>query len=287
MQYGLPVSDALVAAATTALQSKGVSFEDIYVKYLDLARNFDPQRRVALAALLRDKCAKRTLGLVIVLNQAGLELIAHEGHALVPPDVPAPLSLVQNTQVKRGATPRSIVNVVGQPDMAGTLLYGLVLFPRTQRVVMVTGAGDERVFEPAVEAPATMPNKPELEDTRALSHDGMLQRSLSLPADSGILMESYFKDRTERSFVPIEVVAEVAKRAHAPVFSPYDPHIRKGLTCGSVLVTATLGRRLGEIGFDHLTGVFKPAAALATAGGRPGQTARNAPWRGSGARIGR
>ena len=262
VQYGLPVPDAVIAAATATLQRKGVSVNDIYVEYLDLARNVDPQHRVALAGMLRDKFAKRNLGLVIVLSQAGLEFSAKEGNDLVPPDVPVLLSLVQRAQVAWDSAPRAIVNVVGQPDVVGTLRHGLALFPQTKRVVVVTGAGEEqdRIFEPAAQVLAEMPYKPALEDTRTLSYDEMLQRISSLPPDSMILLGSYFKDRTGQSFVPFEVVAEVVKRANAPVLGLYDTNIRQGLAGGSVLITATVGQRLGEIAFDLMTGALKPSA---------------------------
>ncbi|SDI41838.1 Signal transduction histidine kinase [Propionivibrio dicarboxylicus] len=267
IQYGLPISDALIAAATHSLQDKGVSIKDIYVEYLDLARNIEPRRRMAQAVLLRDKFAKIPVGLLIVMNQAGLEFLEKEGRDLVPPDVPVILSIVQKPQGKQNQAQRAMMNVVGQPDVAGTLRHGLALFPRTKRIVVVTGAGDEqaRVFEPAVEALAAMPNPPELEDTRALNYDEMLRRVASLPADSLILLGSYFKDPTGRSFVPVEVVADVAKQANAPTLGLYDSHVRQGLTGGSVLMTTTLGRRLGEIGADLMANAHTPAAAVSDA----------------------
>lgn len=220
VQHGLPVTESMIAATAAGLQSKGLSVKDIYVEYLDLARNVDPQGRAALASMLRHKLPKTDLGLVIVLSETALEFMENEGRDLIGPDTPVLVSLVQQSQVDLDSAQRSIVSVVGQPDVAGTLGYGLALFPRTERVVVVTGTGDEQsqVFEPAAEALATMPYETRLEDTRTLNYGEMLERVSSLPADSIILLGSYFKDRTGRSFVPVEVVAEVAKQANAPVF---------------------------------------------------------------------
>lgn len=166
VQYGLPVTDSMIAAAAAELQRKGVSVKDIYVEYLDLARNVDPQGRAALASVLRDKLAKTNLGLVMVMSEAALDFMAAEASDLLSPDVPVLMSLVQPSQVASGSAQHSTLRVVGQPDVAGTLRYGLELFPRTRRVVVVTGTGDEQsqVFEPAVEALAAMPYKPQLED---------------------------------------------------------------------------------------------------------------------------
>jgi two-component system sensor histidine kinase/response regulator len=264
VQHGLPVTESMIAATAAGLQSKGLSVKDIYVEYLDLARNVDPQGRAALASMLRHKLPKTDLGLVIVLSETALEFMENEGRDLIGPDVPVLVSLVQQSQVDLDSAQRSIVSVVGQPDVAGTLGYGLALFPRTERVVVVTGTGDEQsqVFEPAAEALATMPYETRLEDTRTLNYGEMLERVSSLPADSIILLGSYFKDRTGRSFVPVEVVAEVAKQANAPVFVLYDTQVQQGVAGGSVLITTMVGRRLAEIGFDILTGTRQAVAGL-------------------------
>ena len=96
--------------------------------------------------------------------------------------------------------------------------------------------------------------KPEILEVGALSHDQMLQRVAGLPPDSLVLYGSYFKDVTGRSFTPVEVAAEVAKHANAPVLALYDAHVQQGLTGGSVLVPAKVGQRVGEIGFELLSG---------------------------------
>ncbi|MCF8210983.1 MAG: hypothetical protein K9K38_16520 [Rhodoferax sp.] len=82
----------------------------------------------------------------------------------------------------------------------------------------------------------------------------MLQHVSTLPPDTLVLMGTYFKDRTGRSFIPAEVAAEVGRRANAPVLGMYDAHVSQGLVGGSVLLTESVGRRAGEIGFEFLTG---------------------------------
>lgn len=78
-QYGLPISDRLVAGAVSALEEKGVSANDLFVENLDIVRNGDPRRRAVLANDLRDKLAKTDVGIVIVANQTALQFLAQEG----------------------------------------------------------------------------------------------------------------------------------------------------------------------------------------------------------------
>ena len=257
VQFGLPVSGALIAGTVTALKDKGVSINDIYVEMLDLVRNEDPRWRAALASLLRDKFAKRNIGLVMALNQAALDFLAQEGDDLAPPGTPVLSALIAKPAVAWRGTPRPVMNIIQRWDITGTLRYGLALFPRTRRVLVVAGADDlsSSFFARAAEALAALPGQREIEDTAALSHAEMLQRISALPPDTLVLLGIYYKDRTGRPFIPAEVAAAVAQRANAPVLALYDVHIREGLTGGSVVPTATVGRRAGEIGFDLLTGV--------------------------------
>lgn len=174
--------------------------------------------------MLREKFARLNLGLVVIVNNAGLDFMAKEGNGLITPNVPVILSLVQEAQVHLGSTLRAIVNVVGQPDVAETLRYGIGLFPKARRVVVVTGSDDSQaqVFEPAIAALRSMLGKLELEDTRSLAYGEMLKRIATLPEDSVVLLGSYFKDAWGKSHLPFEVAAEVGKHANMPVFAVYD-----------------------------------------------------------------
>lgn len=263
VQYGLPLSDEVIASIVATLKSKGVSANNIYVELLDLARHNDPRLRTDLANLLRDKLAHANIGLVFTINQPALEFLASEGKALVAADTPLLTTWTHNSSIVWSGQPRPMVNISDRGDIAGTLQYGLSLFPKTKRLLLLAGSDDRRApfYDRAAEALALIKKPLEIEDVKALSHAEMLQRVSSLPADTLVLLGSYFNDRTGSSFVPIEVAAEIAKRANAPVLSIYDTFVRQGLIGGSVLHVAEVGRKAGEIGFDLLTGARSIDAA--------------------------
>ena len=255
-QYGIPVTDTMSTHTIAALRERGVSFKDIYVEMLDLVRNDTPNWRTVLASALREKLAKVNICLVVTQNQASLEFLAHDGYGIAPPDVPVLTTLVSNSAVQWRGAPPPILNLVSRWDIAGTIRYGIDLFPNTRRVVVVTGADKQQAsfHKQTLADLATLPKKLELEDTAALTYADMLQRVSSLPPDTLILLGSFYKDSTGRSFVPAEVAADVARHANAPVLALYDAHVRQGLMGGSVLITSEVGRRVGEISFELLTG---------------------------------
>jgi PAS domain S-box-containing protein len=256
LQYGLPFPDTAIAHAVEVLKAQGVSGTDIFVEHLDLARNGQPSQRQALAALLQAKLRDRPVGMLMVLNQPALEFIAQEGRDLAPPDLPVMTIYVEKPDVPWTGPQRPVLNFRNQIDIAGTLRHGLALFPLTQRVLLVASADDSTspVYAQATEAVAALSQPLKLDTTIALTFDEMLQHVSTLPADTLVLMGTYFNDHTGRSFVPAEVAAEVARRASVPVLGLYDVHIRRGLLGGSVLQAADVGRRAGEIGLELLQG---------------------------------
>ena len=262
-QYGIPVTDTMATHTLATLRERGVSFKDIYVEMLDLVRNDSPYWRTVIASALREKLAKVNIALVITQNQSALEFLAQEGYGIVPPDVPVLTTLVSNRAVQWRGAPHPVLNLISRWDVAGTIRYGLDLFPHTRRLVVVAGADKQQTsfHDLSVAALATVPEKLELEETASLSYAEMLLRVSSLPPDSLVLLGTYYKDSTGRSFVPAEVAADVAKLANAPVLALYDAHIRQGLTGGSVVITSEVGRRVGEISFELLTGLRRIDAA--------------------------
>jgi signal transduction histidine kinase/BarA-like signal transduction histidine kinase len=273
LQYGLPVPEALIRGAVAVLRERGVRQTDIYIEHLDLGRFGTPDPSAAVATLLQQKYAGKHIGLIVAQNQAALDFLADAGYALLPPGLPVLVTFVGAPPARWRGAPHRIVQVSDQYDVAGTVRLGLTLFPRTRRMVVVAGVGRPQAALPTEVAQALVAqrHRAEVEDTAALAYEAMLERVAKLPPDSVVVLAAYFQDRTGRSFVPVAVAAEIARRSSAPVLTLYDAHIATGLVGGSVRVTETVGRRVGEIGADLLRGapLPEPGAPLLSVPPRP------------------
>lgn len=258
-QYGLPVTDNMAAGTVEVLRKKGLSFSDIYVEMLDLVRNDSTYWRSRLASVLQEKIARADIGLVVVQNQAALEFFAYECAGMVPLDVPVLATQISNPAVLWRGRPHSVLYVGSRWDIAGTLRYGLDLFPQTRNLVVVAGAYKKQSLfhTQVISALAALPENIKMEDTAALSYGEMLERVSSLPPNTLVLLGTYYKDSTGHSFVPAEVAADVARLANAPVLALYDAHVLQGATGGSVVMTTEVGRQVGKVGFEFLTGIRK------------------------------
>ncbi|MBV2261942.1 MAG: PAS domain-containing protein [Thauera sp.] len=265
-QYGLPVSDSLIAGAVDTLKDKGISANDLYVENLDIVRNDDPRWHATLAGLLRDKLARTELAFVIATNQEALQFLADQGDKFVPPDTPVLTTLRVKPELAWRGTPRPLLEVPSPIDVRGTLRHGLELFPRTRRLLVVAGPDRQYALDEQIdEALAELGRKLEVESTAALSHEDMLKRAAAPLPDTLVLIGTYFNDRTGRSFTPVEVAAEVGRLADAPVLGLYDAHVRQGLIGGSVVLPGAIGRRAAEIGFELLRGTRRLDAVDAEA----------------------
>lgn len=256
-QHGLPVPEGMISGAVEALKSHGVSPGNIYVEHLDL-RRFDNGETAAsaLATLLRQKYANKRIGLVLAQEQPALDFLAQAGYDLLPPGLPVVATFVTTPALNWRGIPHPILNISNRYDVAGTLRHGLRLFPRARRLVLVAGVGSIQATLPAQLSQVLIKQQRNLdiEDTSNLPYEAMLARISSLPPDSLIFLADYFQDSTGRPFVPAAVAAEIAKRANAPTLGLYDSHIQAGLTGGSVVVPAEVGRRAGHIGAQLLNG---------------------------------
>ncbi|NCC40427.1 MAG: response regulator [Gammaproteobacteria bacterium] len=259
-QYGLPVSSAMIDGAVDALKAKGIPQRNIYIEYLDLGRLDQADTVDALASLMQQKYAGKSIGLVLAQNHEALDFLAQAGDRLLPPGLPVLATLVAAPRLTWRGEPHRILNLINRYDLIGTLRYGLALFPRTRRVVLVAGVEPvQATLTTQLAAALTRLNRElEIEDTSALPYEAMLQRIARLPPDSLVLLATYFKDSTGRPFVPVEVAADVARRANAPTLGLYDVHIQAGLMGGSVVISAAVGRRAGELGVDLLRGLPLP-----------------------------
>ena len=263
-QYGLPVPDSVNRGIRIALTEGGVSSSDIFIEHLDLSRMSGRRNWADIATLLRDKLAEKDFGIIIVEGNLAIDLLAREAKGLFPHAVLFTLMTPSLAPLK-GDT-RKVIDIPWRVDPAGTLRIALDLFPRTRRVVVVTGASDDIVpfLDDAQKAFAPWKDKLEFEYTNQMTYDEMLQRISKLPSDAIIIYSPYFNDTSGRSFVPAAVAATVGKLASVPVFGTLSAFLGQGIVGGSLLETEEMGQQAGKIALDYLDGRLKPVAPVTT-----------------------
>ena len=251
---GLPIPDSIDRGVLSAIREGGGSISDIFVEHLDFSRKPGVQYRLMVADLLRRKLAGKHIGVIIAEGTPALNFLATEAKDLFPDA--ALLTLI--TPDIGSALDRSsrVIDIPWQVDPAGTLRLAIDLFPKTERVVVVTGANDKILpfLEQAKEAFLPWRNSLDFEYTNEMTYEEMMHRVSSLPQYTIVLYSPYFSDTTGRSFVPDEVVRKISQSANAPVFATLESYLGYGIIGGALLRTEAIGQQAGRIALDYLHG---------------------------------
>ena len=87
-----------------------------------------------------------------------------------------------------------------------------------------------------------------------LPHDDLIGKLKLLPRDSIVILLTVFADGTGRASIPTEMAREVASASSAPVFSPYESHLGRGVVGGHTDSFETIGNEVGDLALQILAG---------------------------------
>ncbi|HMK14745.1 MAG TPA: hypothetical protein VK460_07005, partial [Burkholderiales bacterium] len=221
---GLPAYEKATPAFISVITAGGINVNDLFFEYLDLQRNSGAEYRQRMADLLRYKYAKHKVDLIVTVHTDALNFLLNEGTGLFPDAPVFSYLIVRPELIEANNTARRILQRPQNLDMGGTLEIALKMFPKTRKIVFVTGTsdGDRRFEHEAKRNFEPWRDKLEFQYTSDLSVEEILQLVASLPAQSIVLYSNVFLDKTGRTFTPREVGKMVAKAANSPVFCLWD-----------------------------------------------------------------
>lgn len=172
------------------------------------------------------------------------------------PDAPI-LFLIQEEDRERFPkdVPRSSRVIVALSNTE-TVRSALQMLPATQHLAVLEGSSEQDVRSNTEIVGNIRRALPDLDiiEIAGLSWDETKTRVKSLPAQSIILVGSFFFDRDHREFTVPQQIAQLVRIANAPIFADSDIGIGKGAVGGSVLTVQAAGFTAGEQIADLLKG---------------------------------
>jgi PAS domain S-box-containing protein len=266
---GLPAYQKATPAFLSVTTAGGININDLFFEYLDLQRNDNAEYRQRLADLLSYKYAEQQIGLIVTVHTGALNFLLDEAKELLPDAPVFSYLIVKPELIEAKNTGRRILQRPQNLDMTGTLEIALKMFPRTRKIVFVTGnaEGDRRLEHEAKNAFEPWRGKLEIQYTSDRSVEEILQLVASLPSRSIVIYNNVFSDKTGRTFIPQEVGSMVAKAANAPVFCLWDTLIGSGVIGGSLLSFEAEGNYAANVVLDILNRkivLTKPVTTLPT-----------------------
>jgi hypothetical protein len=200
-----------------ALRLPGAGFETAFVEYL------------------RKKYEGRTPDIVIAVYAPALEL-ARQHRPEFWPDAPLVFCCVPDDLIRRRYLGPRTTGVCLTYDLAGTLDLAIRLQPAARRVVLIAGASDfDRAWIPQSEQVFARYRQQGRLETIYLTNQSLpqlIEAVRVLPSDSMVLYTSVFRDTTGRTFVPVDVLKQLAQASRAPIYSAADTYIGNGIVGG-------------------------------------------------------
>ncbi|MHC1730287.1 MAG: PAS domain S-box protein [Syntrophobacteraceae bacterium] len=269
--YGLHGYDKAIPAIRSVLEASGLNSSDFFVEFMDLLRSKDRDTRTHLADFYRQKYSGTEIDLIITVQLPALDFFLNEGRELWP-DTPILSISIPHPLLSENPCRRVVLQSMS-PDIEGTLNLALELFPKTKRVVYVTGVSEEeqRAKLLAENVFYRRRDRLEFESSNNMTIDEIVQLLKRLPEDTVVIFIGFHVDKSGRRIMPQDIAALLSKNACVPIFGSYDTVLGAGVIGGSMVSARELGARTGRLAVNILRGDLVPTeqATVFTGSGMP------------------
>jgi signal transduction histidine kinase len=230
LYYGgphFPVNVAVDEALHEAFSHEQVQ---IFEEYLDEDRLL-PDRNVNV---FREKYADKPIALILAVGQTSFEFLELHGEELWP-RIPKVVSLVDFRYLPPKLPPQ-MTAVVQTLDFAGTLRLALDLQPDIRHVFYVGGVAplEEMRRRLAEQEFQSFSDKLDVTYLNNLPFPAVLKRLTQLPPHSVVLYGAIQKDAIGQTYIPAAICPLIADSSTAPVYSPAETFIGRGIVGGSI-----------------------------------------------------
>ena len=239
------IVDRTIREELSAWSKRPIEFYSEAIDSLRLpGANYEPE----LLALLRRKYSGLSPDVVVAADEVALAFLESR-RADLWPGVPIVVAGLPEQQSHAETQGTGISGVRVRFDAAGTVDLALRLQPGLRRLIVIVGDSDYdqgwmswikadlRQFEARIEMPVST--------HRTLRE--FVQEAAALPDDTAILFTTVFRDAAGNTFVPRDVLEEIAKTSRVPIYGFFEPYVGHGLTGGLVLHWEAQGKATADV----------------------------------------
>ena len=260
--YNTSVPANIVAgeAAKKRLTERSREPIEFFNEFLDFGRFVGELHEARMAQYLFDKYQDTKPEVVLAMGPQSLRFAVHNEKVLGFGS-PIVFCCTSRTRFSALGTPANLTGIISEFDLTKTLALAQRLQPAARNLVVVAGASefDRQWIQIARRQLASYEQKYNTSYLAGLRHDDLIGRLKLLPRDSIVILLSVFADSTGRTFIPTEVAQEVAGASSAPVFTPYERHIGRGVVGGHTDSFDSIGNEVGDLALEILAGATPSA----------------------------
>ncbi len=237
----VPTLQEITAGIGRVQKISNLRSADFVHEYLDITPPKFPEHGSKLAELLLNKYAGQKFDLIVTYSTEALSFLLNKGKELSPgsPCIAIFAAIDQVTW----QTERKVTYIPLALDPRGTLERGLELFPKTRKVLFISGAAAiDKIFEAKARSEfAAWQGKIEFEYTSQRPVEELMKDVVRQPPDTLIIFANLASDITGQSFVPRDLVKILAGISNAPVLSMVSTQIDTGVIGGSMVDVEQIG----------------------------------------------
>ena len=252
---------ALVEKTTEDVLQNGAHAVEFYAEYLDANRFPEESHYQLFREYLQAKYAQNPPDVIVAFLIVKFELAGRVPTELFP-GIPVVLGALTEEAVPAEGFGDQVTGVIQRGNFPGALELILKLQPDTERIVVIGGTAplDRRYLGRTEEAAGLLAGRVRFDYWTTRPVTELRQAVASLPPRTVIFYTSVFRDVTGKTFLPASVATTLAASSSVPVYVVVDSLIAGGAVGGLVANLEALGRRLGELAQQVLSGTA--AAAL-------------------------
>jgi signal transduction histidine kinase len=228
---------------------------DFYSDFLDLGSFPGQVHEARTARYLSDKYRDRKPDVIMALGPSALRYIITY-QADLGFDAPVVFCCSSRARLAALNPPGNVTGIISEFDLAKTMALAQRLQPEARHLVVFAGASEfDRQWEPI--ARRQLASHEQKYDTKylvGLRYDDLLAELKRLPRDTIVILLSIFADGGGRLLMPDEVVQDITNAATAPVYSPYDTFLGRGIVGGHSDSFERIGDEIGDLALEILAG---------------------------------
>jgi len=250
-----PTGIAVGEAARKRLDERVGDSLELYTDFLDLGRFSGEAYQQRTARALAEKYQDRKPEIVLALGPQALQF-SLKNRQVLGFDVPIVFCCTSRARLSTLSIPNDVTGIISEFDYTKTLALAQRLQPDARQIVIVAGASefDRQSAENARRQLASYDNKYDIQYLVGLPHEELIEKLKRLPRTTIVLMLTVFSDPRGRLSVSPDLVPQVTSAAAAPVYTPYDAFVGRGVVGGHTDSLESIGIEVADLALDILAG---------------------------------
>jgi signal transduction histidine kinase len=241
----------------------------LYAENLDLSRFSGPAYEQSLQRYLREKYSDRSIGVIVAVGAATLELVLRWREELWP-GIPVVFAMVDEMDYARLKLPPDVTGRILKLGLADTIAAARAIVPDLRTIVFVGDAWDRQViFRNWDDEIPTAANGLNVVEIMGLTMAETRKKVAELPDDSAIIYSATYSDGEGTFYPPATALALIAEKANRPIVVGAETFLASGGIGGFVLVPDVIGADAARLALQILDGEAPANIAPATGGVEP------------------